>query len=131
MTAGQLAMPSKAKPKSPTILGGARAGSGRKTDAERSEQGYIDYNEARARREHYNAQIAEMEARKIAGELAETSQIDTVWQGILGNVRAKLVSIPAKTAPSLLGLESIAEIESALTDAIYEAMAELSGSGRT
>ena len=130
MTAGQLAMPSKPKPTT-TIVGGARPGAGRKTDAERSSQGYIDYNEARAKREHHNAQIAEMEARKMAGELAEVADFDATLQKLAANVRSKFVSLPSKLAPSLVGLESVAEIEAELSRAVYEALAELSGHGRT
>ena len=130
MTAGQLAMPSKTKPV-PTVHGGARPGSGRKTDSERAEQGYIDYNTARAKREHHNAQIAEMEARKMAGELAEVADFDETLQKLAANVRSKFVSLPSKLAPSLVGVESVAEIEAELSRAVYEALAELSGHGRT
>ena len=122
-------MPSKTK--TTPIHGGARRGAGRKTDAERSEQGYIDYNEARAKREHHNAQIAEMEARKMAGELAEVADFDATLQKLAANVRSKFVSLPSKLAPSLVGLESVAEIEAELSRAVYEALAELSGHGRT
>jgi hypothetical protein len=130
MTAGQLAVPSKPRP-TRTINGGARPGAGRKTDAERAEQGYIDYNEARAKREYHNARIAEMEERKLAGELAEVAQFDATLQKLAANVRSKFVSLPSKLAPSLVGLESVTEIEAELTRAVYEALAELSGHGGT
>lgn len=128
MTAGQLAMPSNRKPTT-TIHGGARLGAGRKTDDKRAEQGYIDYNEARAKREYHNARIAEMEERKLAGELAEVADFDETMQKLASNVRAKFVSLPSKLAPSLLGLESIAEIEAELTRAVHEALAELASYG--
>ena len=121
-------MPSKPK-RTPTVHGGARTGAGRKTDAERAEQGYIDYNEARAKREYHNARIAEMEERKLAGELAEVASFDATLQKLAANVRAKFVSLPSKLAPSLVGMESVAEIEAELTRAVYEALAELSGHG--
>ena len=130
MTAGQLAMPSKPK-RTPTVHGGARPGAGRKTDAERAEQGYIDYNEARAKREYHNARIAEMEERKLAGELAEVASFDATLPKLAAKVRAKFVSLPSKLAPSLLGLDSVTEIEAELTRAVYEALAELSGRGDT
>ena len=128
MTAGQLAtsMPSKPKPTT-TIVGGKRPGAGRKTDAERTEAGYINYNEARAQREHWNAQIAEMEARKMAGELIEAAEVGAAVQRLHVNFRAKVLGIPTKLAPVLLGVETLAEIESMLTDAVHEALQELSG----
>ena len=127
MTTGQLAMQGKTKPT--PIHGGARPGAGRKTDAERADQGYIDYNAERARRERANAHIAEMEARKMAGELAEVVDFDATLQKLAANVRSKFVSLPSKLAPSLVGLETVTEIEAELTRAVYEALAELSGYG--
>lgn len=118
-----------AKPKPPIGRGGARPGAGRKTDAEREVGDYADYNAARAKREHHNAQIAEMEARKMAGELAEVADFDATLQKLAANVRGRFVSLPSKLAPSLIGLESVAEIEAALQDAVWEALSELSGYG--
>lgn len=117
--------------KAPTINGGRRPGAGRKSAAEVATQGYIDYNTARAKREHHNAQIAEMEARRMAGELAEVADFDDTLQKLTSNVRSKLVGLPSKVAPSLVGLETIAEIEAELTAAIWEALSELSGYGGT
>jgi hypothetical protein len=130
MTASQLAVPSKPK-KAPTVHGGARPGSGRPSLEKMATAGYIDYNTARAKREYHNARIAEMEERKLAGELAEVAQFDATLQKLAANVRAKFVSLPSKLAPSLVGLESVAEIEAELSRAVYEALAELSGHGGT
>ena len=126
MTAGQLAMV-----KSLDGRGGARRGAGRKTDEERASDDYLDYNAARARREVANAQIAEMEARKMAEELAEVADFDDTLQKLAANVRSKFVSLPSKLAPSLVGMESVAEIEAELSRAVYEALSEISGSGGT
>ena len=130
MTSGQLSMPSKPK-RQPIINGGARANAGRKTDEERQEEGYVLYNEARAKREYHNARIAEMEERKLAGELAEVALFDATLQKLAANVRAKLISLPSKVAPSLVGLETVAEIEAELSSAVWEALAELSSHGGT
>lgn len=115
--------------KAPSIHGGRRAGAGRKSAAEMATQGYIDYNVERARRERANAHIAEMEAKKMAGELASVADFDDTLQKLAANVRAQFVSLPSKLAPSLVGLESVAEIEAELSRAVYEALAELSGYG--
>ena len=123
-------MPSKPK-RAPTISGGARPGAGRKTDAERSEQGYIDYNEARAKREYHNARIAEMEERKLAGELAEVALFDATLQKLAAAVRAKLLSLPSKTAPLLVGLETVAEIEAELAKSVHDALSDLARHGGT
>jgi hypothetical protein len=122
MTSSQLDVPKTSKLPS---HGGARAGAGRKTDAERSGDVYADYNAARAKREMHNAKIAEYEERKLAGELVEKVKQTQVMQQIIANAKAKFVSMPAKTAPMVVGLQSIAEVEEILRTAIYEALAEL------
>ena len=113
--------------------GGKRAGAGRKPPEVAASPAYVeaaaDYNAARAKREHHNAQIAEMEARKMAGELAEVADFDATLQKFAANVRGRFVSLPSKLAPSLVGLETVAEIEAALQDAVWEALSELSGYG--
>jgi hypothetical protein len=122
MTASQLAVP---KTRNLQTHGGARAGAGRKTDEERASDVYADYNAARAKREMHNAKIAEYEERRIAGELVEKAKQTQVMQQIVANAKAKFISMPAKTAPMLVGLDSIAEVEEILRAAIYEALSEL------
>ena len=53
------------------------------------------------------ASAAEMEERKLAGELAEVADFDATLQKLAANVRSKFVSLPSKLAPSLVGLESV------------------------
>ncbi|MBK7082273.1 MAG: hypothetical protein IPH55_16630 [Betaproteobacteria bacterium] len=110
--------------------GGARPGSGRKKNVDMT-SAYEALTKARAKREIHNARIAEMEELKMAGKLAEVAKFDETLQKLAANVRAAFVSLPSKLAPSLVGLESVAEIEAELTRAVYEALAELSGHGGT
>ena len=124
MTAGQLAMPKAAKLEA---RGGARPNAGRKTDAERSSDVYADYNAARAKREMHNAKIAEYEERRIAGELVEREKATRTMQTVVANAKARLLGIPAKLAPMLIGVESITEVEEMLRAALHEALQELSG----
>lgn len=110
--------------------GGARPGSGRKKNVDMT-SAYEALTKARAKREIHNARIAEMEELKMAGKLAEVAKFDATLQKLAANVRAAFVSLPSKLAPSLVGMESVAEIEAELTRAVYEALAELSGHGST
>jgi hypothetical protein len=114
-------------PKSPKLegRGGARVNAGRKSDEERSSEVYADYNAARAKREMHNAKIAEYEERRIAGELIERAQQTRLMQQVVANAKAKFLSMPAKTAPMVVGLTSIAEVEEILRVAVHEALAEL------
>lgn len=124
MTAGQLAMPA-AKPKPPIGRGGARPGAGRKTDEERGAGDYADYNRDRARREFHNANLAELEEMQKRGSLLPRDEMVAAYQGLVANCRAKLLSVPAKLAPQLLGVETMAEVEAILAESIREALAEL------
>lgn len=105
--------------------GGARANAGRKTKEERSSDVYADYNAARAKREMHNAKIAEYEERRLAGELIEKAKATAVMQQIVANAKAKLLSLPAKIAPMVVGVESIAEAEEIIRSAVREALLEL------
>lgn len=108
--------------------GGKRTGSGRKTHAEEGDPGHYErYNAARAKREEHNARIAEFEERKLAGDLLEKAEVSAGWQRMAGTIRARLLVLPAKIAPLVIGLESIAEVEAVIADAIHEALRELSG----
>ena len=110
--------------------GGRRAGSGAKSKAETSSDVYAAYNAARAKREEHNAEIAEMEARKMAGELGEMSAMDEAVQKIVANAQAKALAMPHKVAPLLVGLESITEIQAILVSAVREMLSELASDGR-
>ena len=113
-----------------TDNGGARRGAGRKTEAERGEDSYRRYDIARAKREEHNAEIAEMEARKMAGELGELSAMDEALQRVVANAQVKALAIPHKVAPLLVGLESLAEVQAILMAAVREMLSELAADGR-
>jgi phage terminase Nu1 subunit (DNA packaging protein) len=104
---------------------GGSPNAGRKPDAERASDDYTSYNRARAKREMHNAKIAEYEERRLAGELVDAAKLAQANQAVVANAKARLLSIPSKTAPMLVGMESIAEIEDIMRREIYEALEEL------
>lgn len=110
--------------------GGARPGSGRKKNVDMT-AAYEALTKARAKREIHNSRIAEMEERKMAGELAEVADFSETLQKLASIIRAKFVALPSKTAPLLLGLETVQEIEAELTVAVWEALGELANNAGT
>lgn len=122
MTGGQLVM---AEPKKVGGHGGKRPGSGRKSLEVVASADYADYNRDRARREFHNANIAELEEAEKRGSLLPRDEMVAAYQGLVANCRAKLLSVPAKLAPQLLGVETMAEVEAILAESIREALAEL------
>jgi hypothetical protein len=84
----------------------------------------FDLTTERARLAHHQANRAELEADLLAGSLIEIEAVaDVVGQEYL-NVRSKLLAIPSKAAPQVIGL-SIAAAKALLDDMIFEALDEL------
>lgn len=64
-----------------------------------------DYQTARAKREHISAEIAELEFRKLAGELIEVSALRPVLAGAVATLCAALDRIEHDVVPVLIGLD--------------------------
>lgn len=75
----------------------------------------------RARREK-----TELEVKIIKGALHRSIDVERVMNDMLGAFRARILSLPTKIAPQLVGIPDIPEIKEKLKDAVYEAMNELS-----
>lgn len=90
------------------------------------EEGEIDNQKetglwTRARREK-----AELEVKIIKGELHRSVDVERIMNDMLGAFRARLLSLPSKLAPQLLGMTDIPLIKGKLKEAVYEAINELS-----
>ena len=84
-----------------------------------------DLTQERARLAHHQANKAALEAETFRGELVPTEQVADVVGEEYANVRAKLLAIPTKAAPVLVGLCTRA-IKERLDDFIVDALEELS-----
>jgi hypothetical protein len=113
--------------------GGSRDGAGRKAEAEKAREtvgSVLDrYNEARASREEANARIADMQARKAAGELLERSEVLAHWQSLVAAFRARMLAIPTKVAPRVATPDKVVACADLIMAEIYEALAEISSDG--
>lgn len=84
------------------------------------------YDEARTRKVNAEAEIAELELAKVKGELVLAEDVVQAWEDILGAIKGKLLSMPAKAAP-IVAAESEAGIcQKVVEDLILEALEELS-----
>lgn len=81
-----------------------------------------------ARREKTEAEAAaqEMKNAQMRGELLLREDVDAVMTATLARVRARLIGVPSKAAPLVMGLEAPAEAEAVIRKAVYEALKELS-----
>ena len=108
--------------------GGYRPGSGRKPKTEQNDA-YTVLAKAKAKRESYAAQLAELEYKKAVGEVISADIVLAQWQEMFSNVRARLLSLPAHLA-SVCANVSHDEVEKKATDLVREALQELSDNGR-
>jgi phage terminase Nu1 subunit (DNA packaging protein) len=72
------------------------------------------------------ADKTELEVREYRGELHRAEDVEDVWTEMLSNFRARILAVPTKLAPQILGIEDLKEMQKALKDAVYEALQELS-----
>src|SRR4051794_28199864 len=83
------------------------------------------FAEARARRERANADLSEMQAARLRGELLPADEVSRAVTGAFARVRLRVLALPTKAAPRLVGKESAAEVQALLTGYVEEALAEL------
>src|SRR5689334_14920481 len=83
------------------------------------------FAEARARRERANADLSEMQAARLRGELLPADQVSRAVTGAFARVRARMLSLPTKAAPRVVGKGSLAEVQALLAGYVEEALAEL------
>ena len=79
----------------------------------------------RARLLKAQADMAEIELAERTGKLVTVERVETDWSEMVTACRAKMLSIPTKTAYQIAHLENPQEIEKFLKRIIYEALAEM------
>ena len=79
----------------------------------------------RSRLTKIKADAAEVEARKLAGELVPAADIETAWLAVAGAVRSRLLAIPTRTAPRIVALKTPAEAQALLRKEINAALAAI------
>ena len=85
---------------------------------------------ARARLASNKAAIAEMQRRKMEGELVPIDQVELAWASMIATARARLLAIPAKCASRVGMAGTTAEVAQILREEVHAALNELSRSGR-
>ena len=79
----------------------------------------------RSRLTKIKADAAEVEARKLAGELVPAADIEAAWLAVAGTVRTRLLLIPAKTAPRIVALKTAADAQALLRKEINAALSAI------
>lgn len=84
------------------------------------------YEEARTRKIAAEAEIAELELKKVNGELVIAEDVVSAWNDVLSALKAKLLSVPIKGAPVVAAEINAATCQHIIEDLINEALEELS-----
>jgi phage terminase Nu1 subunit (DNA packaging protein) len=87
----------------------------------------LDLNRERAKLAQKQREKTALQVEEMKGELVSAEEVKTTWSGFVANCRAKLLSIPIKAAPDLVGADSLAVIQKILKRHVTEALSELAG----
>jgi len=79
----------------------------------------------RARLTKSRADIAELERKKLCGELLEKEDVRLMNCGIASTIKMRMLAVPRKYAPRLVMIRNAQEIEAILTPGIEEGLEEL------
>lgn len=85
----------------------------------------LDLNAERARLTHHQANKTALEEKVLEGSLIPSELVQETWQTLVVSFRAKMIGIPTKAAPQLIGVDNLVEAEQLLQDYIYDALSQL------
>ena len=88
--------------------------------------GDLDPRRERARLDAARADLAEADLAKKRGQLLDVDEVRALWIEETTRLRSKLLHLPVRVAPTVLGLEDLREAERCLRDHIHAALAEIS-----
>lgn len=84
-----------------------------------------DRNEAEERLASAKAQLAELELEEARGNLARKADVVKAFTTIHERVRARLMALPGKAAPALVGMKRPVDVQVALEGYVEEVVGEL------
>ena len=90
-----------------------------------SDVGPADYGTQRARLVKARADLAEMEASQMRGDLLFAPDVTAAWTEIVALMRARLLVLPDKIAPVVHETTSINQAKDVIKKAVYEVLTEI------
>ncbi|WP_428419206.1 elements of external origin [Methylibium sp.] len=80
------------------------------------------YSDHRSRREKAEAERAELEVKKMAGRLVERDKVEAAVFDLFRSLRDRVMAVPRRCAPTVLGMPEVREIELAMEDELRRAL---------
>jgi phage terminase Nu1 subunit (DNA packaging protein) len=84
-----------------------------------------DYSTHRVRLIKARADVLEMEKAQMENSLIPADDVKNAWNEVLSACRAKLLSLPTKTAPEVFAASDLNDVKAILKETVNEALAEL------
>jgi hypothetical protein len=84
----------------------------------------IDYQAARAKREHYLAKAAERDYLVSIGQLLRADDVTGALAAVMTSVRARLEAMPDLLAPQVIGVDDEPRVRALLAEHVELALAE-------
>lgn len=97
-----------------------------KVNAETSNGASVSREKEQAEHERIKKDISALKLRKMRGELHEAADVELYWNEMLIGFRNRLLAVPSKLAPLIVGERDIHVITKHLTDEMTAALSELS-----
>lgn len=91
-----------------------------------SEEIKINYDEEHALLEKRKREKIELELAAMRGTMHFSEDVERVMNDMLSNFRAKVLALPSRVAPRLIGIDTIADIQEILQIESLEVLQELS-----
>lgn len=86
----------------------------------------LDLTRERARLAKEQADRTAMENAERRGKLIDSEKAAEWWASVITNARMRLLAIPTKVAPLVIGSKSLPEVRDVIEKAIHDALTELS-----
>lgn len=95
-------------------------------DADAEEEGATpSYQEAKARREHWNASLAELQYKRENGDLIPKEDVDFVLRDFGATLRTQLEGLADRLAPVVYPLQTLEDTHRAISEAAEEIGTEI------
>lgn len=92
----------------------------------KTEEGKVDYDEEHALLERRKREKIELELAAMRGTMHFSEDVERVMNDMLSNFRAKVLALPSRVAPSLICMDTIADIQEVLQGEVLDVLNELS-----
>ncbi|CAJ1003891.1 Terminase small subunit [Brevibacillus aydinogluensis] len=99
---------------------------GVKDKGDSDDEAQAKYWEEKALHEKAKRETAEIKLAKLKNQVHDAADVELVLTNMLVTFRSRIMSIPEKVAPKVLGMKNLSEISEVINAEVLEALAELS-----